>query len=191
VYEQVDLDIAKQLGFETKELDDGRWLSLAYIDSTAIGDLSMDEDVTVLEASKLLERGVEGSLSQLLVISAVTLLLIGTILYILLGNKMIRALNYVLIPLGVILFVLSFSGSLSIMHLFAMIIVMVAGIDYGIYMSHPKDQTDEAIYYAMLTTFAGFGVFVFSNIGALHHIGSVITLAITATFILQRLQQRS
>ncbi len=190
-YEHVDLDIARQLGFETKALSDGRWLSLAYIDSALIGDLSDAEDVTVLQAASLLERGVEGALSQLLIISVMTLLLISVILFILFGTKMLRALNYVLIPLGVILFALSLSGSLSVMHLFAMIIVMVAGIDYGIYMSHPKDQTDEAIYYAMLTTFAGFGVFVFSHIGALHHIGSVITLAIIATFILQRLQLRS
>ena len=190
-YKPVDLEIARALGFETKELTEGRWLSLAYVESEHLGNLAQDEDMTVLEASKLLERGVEGALSQLLIISVITLLLISVILYTLLGTKMLRALNYVLIPLGVILFTLSLGGSLSVMHLFAMIIVMVAGIDYGIYMSHPKDQTDEAIYYAMLTTFAGFGVFVFSHIGALHHIGSVITLAITATFILQRLQQRS
>jgi len=189
-YETVDLDIAESLGFETKELKSGRWLSLAYIDRAHIVDLTADDDVIVLEASRLLERGVESALKQLLIISVVTLLLISTILFILFGRRMLRALNYVLIPLGVILFALSFSGSLSVMHLFAMIIVMVAGIDYGIYMSHPKDQTDEAIYYAMLTTFAGFGVFVFSHIGALHHIGTVITLAIMATFILQRLQLR-
>ncbi|MEE8588809.1 MAG: hypothetical protein V3S80_05620 [Sulfurimonadaceae bacterium] len=99
-------------------------------------------------------------------------------------------MNYVLFPLVVIAMTLAIIGSFSVMHLFALIIVMVAGIDYGIYMSDVQEETDEAIYYAMLTTFAGFGIFVFSHIGALHHIGLVIALGIASTFILQTVQKR-
>ncbi len=190
LYKTVDLEIAKSIGFETKKLTDGCWLSLAYIDSNSAAGFVQDKDVVLLETSKLLKQGVEGVLSQLLAISVLTMLIIAVTLYFMLGRSMLRAINYVLLPLGIIVFVLGLSGSFSIMHLFALIIVMVAGIDYGIYMSHPEEQTDEAIYYAMLTTFAGFGIFVFSNIGALHHIGMVITLGIVSTFILQRIQLR-
>ena len=189
-YEPPNLLVANTLGFETKKLKDGRWISLGYSNIQQLDKLRKESNVTVLETAKLLEHGVSDALRQLLYIAVITLLLIALMLYKMLGSVMVRALNYVLFPLGVILAVLSFSGTLSIMHLFALIIVMVAGIDYGIYMSRPEAQTDEAIYYAMLTTFAGFGVFVFSHIGALNHIGTVITLAIVTTFVLQRLQLR-
>jgi predicted exporter len=190
LYKTIDLEIAKKTGYETKKLADGRWLSLAYIDRNDAVGFVQDKDVVLLETAKLLKQGVEGVLAQLLAISLLTMLIIAVTLYFMLGRSMLRAMNYVLLPLGIIVFVLGLSGSFSIMHLFALIIVMVAGIDYGIYMSRPEEQTDEAIYYAMLTTFAGFGIFVFSNIGALHHIGMVITLGIASTFILQRIQLR-
>ena len=48
-----------------------------------------------------------------------------------------------------------------------------------------------AIDYAMLTTFSGFGIFVFRHIGALHHIGLVIALGIASTFVLQTFQKRN
>lgn len=189
-YERVDPALLKRVGFETKALPDGRWVSVAYVDEDALSSFSGREDVIVLQTSALLKKGVEGVLVQLLTIGALTLAIVAGMLYFMLGRSMLRALNYILLPLSVIIALLSLTGSFSVMHLFALIIVMVAGIDYGIYMSRPEAGTDEAIYYAMLTTFAGFGIFVFSHIGALHHIGMVIALGIAATFILQRLQLR-
>ncbi len=189
-YSKPNLEIAKQLGFETLQLDDGRWMSLAFIEASQSKALSYDNELVLLEASTLLKKGVEDVLDQLVMIAALTFGFITVLLIILLKNRALVAMNYVLFPLAVIATTLALIGTFSVMHLFALIIVMVAGIDYGIYMSDVQEETDEAIYYAMLTTFAGFGIFVFSHIGALHHIGLVIALGIVSTFMLQTVQKR-
>ncbi|WP_345976848.1 hypothetical protein [Sulfurimonas sp. HSL3-7] len=190
-YAKPDLNVAKALGFETLHLEDGRWMSLAFVNASQSGRLRYDNDLVLLEASTLLQKGVEEVLEQLLLIAVMTFGLITLLLVVLLKKRVLVAMNYVLFPLGIIAAALALIGSFSVMHLFALIIVMVAAIDYGIYMSDVQDETDEAIYYAMLTTFAGFGIFVFSHIGALHHIGLVIALGIASTFILQTLQKRT
>jgi hypothetical protein len=190
-YAKPDLAVAKALGFETMQLEDGRWMSLAFVDVSQSGELHYDDDLVLLEVSTLLQKGVEDVLDQLILIAALTFGLITLLLAVLLKKRALVAMNYVLFPLGVIAATLAFIGSFSVMHLFALIIVMVAAIDYGIYMSDVEEETDEAIYYAMLTTFAGFGIFVFSHIGALHHIGLVIALGIASTFILQTVQKRN
>ena len=189
-YAHPDLNIAKALGFETIKLEDGRWMSLAFIDKKEPHALDYNENLVLLEASKLLQKGVESVLEQLLMIAGITFGLISILLLVLLKKRALIAMNYVLFPLGVITTTLALLGTFSVMHLFALIIVMVAAIDYGIYMSDVEEETDEAIYYAMLTTFAGFGIFVFSHIGALHHIGLVIALGIASTFFLQSVQKR-
>ena len=189
-YHEPDLNIAKALGFETLKLQEGRWMSLAYINAKALPLLHAHPKVIVLEASTLLKKGVEDVLDQLLLIALVTFILITILLIVLLKKRALVAMNYLLLPLGVITTTLALLGTFSVMHLFALIIVMVAAIDYGIYMSDVQEETDEAIYYAMLTTFAGFGIFVFSHIGALHHIGLVIALGIVSTFVLQIVQKR-
>ncbi len=189
-YSEPNLAVAKALGFETLQLDDGRWMSLAFVDAKQIDALPYDTDLVLLEVSTLLQKGVEDVLDQLVVIAALTFGFVTLLLVILLKKRALVAMNYVLFPLGVIAVALALLGSFSVMHLFALIIVMVAAIDYGIYMSDVQEETDEAIYYAMLTTFAGFGIFVFSHIGALHHIGLVIALGIASTFVLQTVQKR-
>ncbi len=166
-------------------------MSLAYIDANATSKLKQYPDVVLLEASILLKKGVEEVLDQLLLIAFITFVFISILLIALLKKRALVAMNYVLFPLGVIATTLALLGTFSVMHLFALIIVMVAAIDYGIYMSDVQAETDEAIYYAMLTTFSGFGIFVFSHIGALHHIGLVIALGIASTFILQTIQKRT
>jgi predicted exporter len=189
-YRSPEIEVLNALGFETIKSGTGRWLSIAYLEeSDAIGFVN-EEEAILLESGKLLKESVEGVGSQLLTIALATLAAISVFLVAVLRRDALRAINYILMPLSVILLLLAFTTPLSLMHLFALIIVMVAGIDYGIYMSRPEEQTDEAIYYAMLTTFAGFGIFVFSNIGALHHIGTVIAMGIVAIFILQRIQLR-
>jgi len=72
------------------------------------------------------------------------------------------------------------------MHVFSMIILVAIGIDYGIYMSKTDKPSNTmlAIKYSLLSTFAAFGVLIFSTITALNSIGIVITLGVGAIFIL-------
>ena len=189
-YRDPDPSLLMQMGFETREVRPGRWVSIAYLDTREAAAFEPTKNAVMLQSGRLLEKSVEGVTTQLLLIGGLTLGVIVIFLIWLLRGETLRALNYILFPMAAILGLLALGTPLSLMHLFALIIVIVAGIDYGIYMSRPEYETDEAIYYAMLTTFAGFGIFVFSHIGALHHIGTVIATGIAATFILQRFQLR-
>jgi predicted exporter len=70
--------------------------------------------------------------------------------------------------------------------MFALIILIAIGIDYGVYMHKTTTQTETkiAIKYALLSTLAGFGVLIFSDTVALYSIGFVITVGVGAIFIL-------
>ncbi len=106
-------------------------------------------------------------------------------------ERFIYAINYILFPLSLTLALLVTITKINILHLFSMVMLIAIGIDYGIYMSHTKklSQTIKAVKYSLLSTFAGFGVLVFSSINALHSIGIVITTAMLAIFILIEVMQ--
>ena len=106
-------------------------------------------------------------------------------------NRFIYAINYILFPLSLTLALLVTTTKINILHLFSMVILIAIGIDYGIYMSHTQklSQTIKAVKYSLLSTFAGFGILVFSSINALHSIGIVITTAMLAIFILIEVMQ--
>lgn len=121
---------------------------------------------------------------NLLFYLALSFVSIVIIILFIVKQKAILALNFILFPLAVILLYLSFI-EVNIMHLFSMIVIVVAGIDYGIYMSKEHSaQTNEAILYSLLTTFSGFGILVLSSIGAIHSIGEVITMGILSILFL-------
>ena len=95
-------------------------------------------------------------------------------------------LMYVLFPMSVVLSVLSLFFKINIMHIFALVILLAISIDYGIYLhnSQSSSQTKMAIKYALLSTLCGFGSLVFSSTVALFSIGIVITIGISAIFLL-------
>jgi uncharacterized protein len=101
-------------------------------------------------------------------------------------QKFLYALNYILFPSLLVLSVLVTFFEINIMHIFALIILISIGIDYGIYMSNTKKAavTMLAIGYSLLSTFAAFGVLIFSSITALNSIGIVLSLGIGGIFIL-------
>ena len=77
-------------------------------------------------------------------------------------------------------------GSVNILQLFMLFVIISLSIDYGIYMSQEgiTNQSQKAIMFSLLSTFAGFGVLFFSSIGVLFYIGEVATLGLLAIFIL-------
>jgi predicted exporter len=71
------------------------------------------------------------------------------------------------------------------MHLFTLFLMMVYGIDYGIYLSRGEMTTSiRAVVYSCLTTFAGFGVLILSSVPAVHSIGETSIAGILAILIL-------
>lgn len=122
------------------------------------------------------------------------LMVIGMIVVLLLFSvrkRFFYAFNYILFPLSLSLVFLVTFFDINIMHIFAFIILIAIGIDYGIYMSNTKKITNTmlAIKYSLLSTFGAFGVLVFSSITALSSIGVVITLGILGIYILMKVMK--
>ena len=64
-------------------------------------------------------------------------------------------------------------------------VILAIGIDYAIYLSKTNDVlTQKAITYSLISTFAGFGVLIFSQINALHSMGVIATIGIVSILIL-------
>ncbi len=57
----------------------------------------------------------------------------------------------------------------NILHLFMLFVLLSISIDFGIYMGSRKinNNSYKAVLYSLLSTFAGFGVLIFSKTNAL------------------------
>jgi predicted exporter len=87
--------------------------------------------------------------------------------------------------MSVILAMFAVEGSFNLMHLFALFLMMVYGIDYGIYLSRGElSNSMRAVVYSCLTTFAGFGVLILSDVPAVHSIGAVTIAGLAAIIAL-------
>ncbi len=179
----IDLKTFKNLSYEIIKRDN-RYYTIATIDKSDIINLKVIEGIYPIETSKLIKETTKKMFDSLLFYLFVTFFSIVVIISFVVREKTILALNFILFPIAMILLYLSFV-SINIMHLFSIIIIIVAGIDYGIYMSQENSkETKEAIFYSLFTSFAGFGILVLSSIGAIHSIGVVITIGILSILFL-------
>lgn len=178
----------KALGYEILKRDN-KLYTIATINRNDIKLLSPIEGVSLIEAKKMIASTMQKMLQSLLLYLFIALLSIVVIIALIAKKKIILALNFILFPIATILLYLSFN-QINIMHLFSIIIIIVAGIDYGIYISRDNsNETNEAIFYSLLTSFSGFGILIFSSIGAIHAIGEVITIGIISIFMLVLFQK--
>lgn len=185
---QADIDLLKKLGYEVIKVDE-YFYTLATLDKNQpIKEEMLQEGVYIIDGLKLIKKTTKTMFESLIFYMIVASLAIIGIIIFFIREKTILALNFILFPIAIILLYLSFSG-INIMHLFSIIIIIVAGIDYGIYMSQENSKnsslaTMEAIFYSLLTSFSGFGILILSSIGAIHSIGVVITIGILAILFL-------
>jgi predicted exporter len=163
---------------------EGKFYTIATIELSDIKHLKENEGITLIDSATLMKSSLTGMFENLLFYLFLSFVSIVLIILFIAKRKAILALNFILFPIAMILLYLSFI-QVNIMHLFSIIVIVVAGIDYGIYMSKENSSsTNEAILYSLLTTFSGFGILVLSSIGAIHSIGEVITLGILSIFFL-------
>ncbi|MCK5095285.1 MAG: hypothetical protein KAR18_11190, partial [Spirochaetes bacterium] len=83
-----------------------------------------------------------------------------------------------------------FGGKINIMSLFAMILIVGIGLDYGIFMlnstagkTDTREHTPLAIIVAAITTILSFGILIVSKNTVLTSIGKIILLGITLTML--------
>ncbi|QFR50206.1 hypothetical protein FJR48_10880 [Sulfurimonas lithotrophica] len=148
--------------------------------------ISSDENLLILNMGEILSKNLDELKNTLLIFTIFSLIFVLGSLFGISKTKILYPLSYILFPVSVVLFTLSFYSQLNIMHMFALVILISIGIDYGIYMldTSTHSQTTKAIRYAMLSTFAGFGVLIFSSVNSLHSIGYVISVGIMSIFVL-------
>ncbi|MEA1917904.1 MAG: hypothetical protein U9N42_10335 [Campylobacterota bacterium] len=177
------VEVPKNMGFKIAFYD-GEFHTLALINEDV--NIENMQGASSLHVSKILSKSIEFMKEQLLVFMALSFAFILALLFFMAKSRFLEPLSYVLLPLSSVLFVISLVGNLNIMHLFAIVILVAIGIDYGIYMynSTTISQTTTAIRYALLSTFAGFGVLIFSSVVALYSIGLVISVGISVIAIL-------
>jgi predicted exporter len=161
-----------------------KFIGYGNIDKKSLPLLSNLEFAKPLSIKMLFEKRMQQSVDRLIVLGLFAILFIVVMLLLVAGKGLIRALTYLLFPLAVIL-LYAYFVPLNILHIFMIFIVLSISIDYGIYTARSVDaETKQAIAFSLLSTFAGFGVLVFSQINALFSIGIIATLGILALFLL-------
>lgn len=147
----------------------------ATVDYAALQGL---RGVTPVSAGRLFARAFEGVYEQLFLYGAASALFVLAMLWLSCKRRIAEALGYLLPPLGVI----ALYGALfelNVLMVFMGFVILAVGIDYSIYMAHRRDRaTMQAVGYSLISTFAGFGVLVFSSVNALYSIGIIAVLGI-------------
>lgn len=132
--------------------------------------------------------GIYAPMMSILILAFVAMTLL---LLIVSGKSFLDSLGFVIFPISSVLFYLSFVSALNIMHLFAMLVIVVMGVDYGIYYIKEKGdiKTRHAMFFATLTTLCSFGFFLFSHTKALNSFGEVIVIGMICILILMFFQK--
>ena len=164
--------------------DDNMFYTMAIIPKNKLK--SDNKYFETINLAKSLSKDTIGMKSTLVRYMLISIFFIMCVLFYVSGFDMLYPLTYLLFPISVVLFLITINGEINIMHIFALVILVAISIDYGIYLHKTKtlDETKMAIRYALLSTFFGFGVLIFSKTTALHSIGFVITTGIGSIFFL-------
>lgn len=147
--------------------------------------------VRILSVKEMFAKVADAMLHDIIKYSSLVLFIIFLFLLISVQRKILYALNYILFPVALSFYVITLLYEVNIMHLFSFVILIAIGIDYGIYMSNTKKlaNTMLAIKYSLLSTFAAFGVLIFSDISALYSIGIVISIGVGAIYLLTKVMR--
>lgn len=173
----LDEAMIEHLGYEIKPFEAGV-ATLAYANPEDAQTLSGKAGVVAANPSELLEVGLMQDLRRIAEAAAVALLVMTLLLVALLKKSAPLAVGIFLFPAALTLLVLALTTTLGVMHLFALLMILTGGVDYGVYLSRYERGTDEAIVAALFTSLTGFGIFLFSRIGALNQIGTVVVLGL-------------
>jgi len=140
--------------------------------------------VESLSLKERFEESMETSINMLLKLGILALIMIVILLYFITKRAMLYAITFLIFPVAMVSVYACFAD-INILHIFMLFVVLSIGIDYAIYLSKKNDNlTKKAISYSLISTFAGFGVLIFSNVNALFSMGMVATIGIVSIFVL-------
>lgn len=181
----LDLKGLRPLGVEILKSADGRYVTLGYIPQNEVSYVSDFSYVSVVDGHELLSQSASNALNSFVLFLGIGFMSLLAIIVAVTRSKALYALNFLFFPIAIIVSMLALLGSYNLMHLFALFLMMVYGIDYGIYLSRGEMSTSlKAVLYSCITTFAGFGVLVLSDVPAVYSIGEVTIVALGAVLLL-------
>lgn len=185
------LEDISNLGLEILAFKD-YFITYANVPKNQENEFYKYDFVESLSVKKMFEASLNSIYKELILYGSLTILFIIIMVFISSKKNYLHTLSYIIFPFSLIL-LLSFFTSFNILHFFMLFIILSISIDYGIYMGslNINQNNNEAILYSLLSTFAGFGVLIFSNINALFSIGITATIGILAITILLIILKRS
>ena len=140
--------------------------------------------VESLSVKERFESSMEVSIVGLIKLGVFALFIIMILLYFITKRAIVYALMFLIFPIAMVSLYALFSA-INILHIFMLFVILAIGIDYAIYLSKENDVlTQRAIGYSLISTFAGFGVLVFSQINALYSLGVIATIGVVSIFML-------
>lgn len=168
---------------------DNRYYTMAFVKN--INQIQHYKFISNININKMFKKIAKEMFKNLIIFSFAVLFIILILVMISVKKRFLYAINYIIFPTSLVLAFLTTFYSINIIHIFSLIILIAIGIDFGIYMSNTKKEKDTmlAITYSLLSTFAGFGVLIFSSITVLNSIGIVISLGILTIFIMMKIMK--
>ena len=143
------------------------------------------KSISVIDAKYLLSYSANKALSSFKIFFIIGFVGLITLMAFMVRKRFLYAFNFLLFPSALVLTMFAAFGSFNLMHMFALFLMMIYGIDYGIYLANDKfGNSMRAVIYSCLTTFAGFGILSLSNVPAVYSMGYVSIVAIFAILIL-------
>ena len=184
-YQELSLETLREMGFDVL-FQEGKYYTYALVKNSDRSLVTHFTFASSIDAKEMFFNALEKIAHQLFVGGIVAMAFIFFMLWMVCRKTIALSASFVLLPTALIL-LFALTGTFTIAHIFMLFIMMLFGIDYGIYMSSEesfKDGTRSAIFFSIIDTFAGFGVLIFSDIGALHAMGLVSCIATGAILIL-------
>ncbi len=181
---RIDEKALSQLGIEIR-YHEGQVMSLAYMEENELAAIEALEFATPIIGRELLSQSATAAAGQFSRFFLIATLAVLVIVVAATRKRSLAAINFLLFPVASILCLLSFLDGYNIMHLFALFLMMIYGVDYGIYLSREEgDSSLRAVSYSLITTFAGFGILAFSEVPAVYSIGYATLVALGAVAVL-------
>lgn len=184
-YQEFSLDALREMGFDVV-FHENKYYTYALVKNSDRNLVAKFTFASSIDAKEMFFNALEKIAHQLLLGGGLVLGFMALMLWLTCAKTLALSSSFVLLPTALILG-MGLIHSFNIMHLFMLFIVMAFGIDYGIYMGASNtaaSHTKNAIIFSLFSTFAGFGVLIFSDIGALHAMGLVSCVATAAILVL-------
>ncbi len=176
-------ELINAYGIDVVKIKD-TYYTYGRIDKSVYVKIASYDFVESLSLKERFEMYMKDSMDTLLKLGALALLVIIVLLYLITKDAMGYALLFLVFPVSMV-GIYAYFTAINILHIFMLFVILAIGIDYAIYLSKKSDiLTKRAIGYSLVSTFAGFGVLIFSEINALYSMGIVATIGIVSIFIL-------